>query len=89
MDAARSNTGGHSENSQINGTLRVQPNDQLPMDNTGYSQLSSPSTRSISPSRYVISNINYRARATCDFIFILYVSSVKEGLCNFRILYLS
>ncbi|KAG4395396.1 hypothetical protein GLYMA_20G215200v4 [Glycine max] len=42
---ARSNTGDHSENSQINGTLRVQPNDQLPMDNTGYSQLSSPSTR--------------------------------------------
>ncbi|KAG4395397.1 hypothetical protein GLYMA_20G215200v4 [Glycine max] len=48
---ARSNTGDHSENSQINGTLRVQPNDQLPMDNTGYSQLSSPSTRSVSPSR--------------------------------------
>ncbi|KAG4919656.1 hypothetical protein JHK82_057079 [Glycine max] len=43
--------GDHSENSQINGTLRVQPNDQLPMDNTGYSQLSSPSTRSVSPSR--------------------------------------
>ncbi|KAK6645845.1 hypothetical protein PHAVU_L001768 [Phaseolus vulgaris] len=42
---ARGNTGDHSDNSQINGTLRVQPNDQLPMDNIGYSQLSSPSTR--------------------------------------------
>lgn len=51
---ARSNTGDHSENSQINGTLRVQPNDQLPMDNTGYSQLSSPSTRSVSPSRHLL-----------------------------------
>lgn len=48
------NTGDHSENSQINGTLRVQPNDQLPMDNTGYSQLSSPSTRSVSPSRHLL-----------------------------------
>ncbi|KAG5004452.1 hypothetical protein AAZX31_10G165400 [Glycine max] len=54
---ARSNTGGHSENSQINGTLRVQPNDQLPMDNTGYSQLSSPSTRSISPSRHLLEGV--------------------------------
>ncbi|RDX58514.1 hypothetical protein CR513_62164, partial [Mucuna pruriens] len=46
--------GGHSENSQINGSLRVQPNDQLPVDNTGYSQLSSPSTRSVSPSRNLL-----------------------------------
>lgn len=51
---ARSNAGDHSENSQINGTLRVQPNDQLPMDNAGYSQLSSPSTRSVSPSRHLL-----------------------------------
>ncbi|KAK7344090.1 hypothetical protein VNO77_13343 [Canavalia gladiata] len=51
--SARGNAGNHSENSQINGTLRVQPNDQLPMDNTGHSQLSSPSTRSISPSRHL------------------------------------
>jgi len=58
MDAARGNAGDHSDNSQINGTLRVQPNDQLPMDTIGYSQLSSPSTRSVSPSRYVISNTN-------------------------------
>ncbi|XP_027362966.1 uncharacterized protein LOC113870729 isoform X2 [Abrus precatorius] len=52
-DAARSNAGNHSENSQINGTLRAQPNDQQPMDNTGHSQLSSPSTRSVSPSRHL------------------------------------
>ncbi|QCE03483.1 hypothetical protein DEO72_LG8g1507 [Vigna unguiculata] len=45
MDAARGNTSDHSDSSQINGTLRVQPNDQLPLDNIGYSQLSSPSTR--------------------------------------------
>ncbi|XP_020238907.1 uncharacterized protein LOC109817958 isoform X1 [Cajanus cajan] len=51
---ARSNTGDHSENSQINGTLRVQPNNQLHIENTGYSQLSSPSTRSVSPSRHLL-----------------------------------
>ncbi|KAL2325224.1 hypothetical protein Fmac_024282 [Flemingia macrophylla] len=51
---ARRNTGDHSENSQINGTLRVQPTTQLPIDNTGYSQLSSPSTRSVSPSRHLL-----------------------------------
>ncbi|OIV90698.1 hypothetical protein TanjilG_15084 [Lupinus angustifolius] len=50
-DAARSDAGNHSENSQINGTLRAQPTDQLPVDNTGPSQLYSPSTRSISLSR--------------------------------------
>ncbi|KAK7356834.1 hypothetical protein VNO80_16113 [Phaseolus coccineus] len=47
---ARGNTGDHSDNSQINGTLRA----QLPMDNIGYSQLSSPSTRSVSPSRHLL-----------------------------------
>ncbi|KAK7269003.1 hypothetical protein RIF29_21717 [Crotalaria pallida] len=51
---ARSGAGNHSENSQINGTSRVQPNDQLPMDNVGPSQLSSPSTRSISPNRRLL-----------------------------------
>ncbi|KAE9619113.1 hypothetical protein Lalb_Chr02g0149731 [Lupinus albus] len=49
--SARSDAGNHSENSQINGTLRAQPNDQLPVDNTGPSQLYSPSTRSNSLSR--------------------------------------
>ncbi|CAL0299948.1 unnamed protein product [Lupinus luteus] len=49
--SARSDAGNHSENSQINGTLRAQPNDQLPVDNTDPSQLYSPSTRSISLSR--------------------------------------
>ncbi|KAJ1403966.1 hypothetical protein SESBI_26886 [Sesbania bispinosa] len=52
--SAINNTSNHSENSQINGTLRVQPNDQLPGDNTGHSQLSSPLTRSISPSRHLL-----------------------------------
>ncbi|XP_061369458.1 uncharacterized protein LOC133312304 isoform X2 [Gastrolobium bilobum] len=52
--SARSNSVYYSENSQINGTLRVLPNDQLPVDNTGHSQLSSPSTRSISPSRHLL-----------------------------------
>ncbi|CAJ1976370.1 unnamed protein product [Sphenostylis stenocarpa] len=51
---ARGNTGDHSAKSKINGTLRVQPNDQLPVDNIGYSQLSSPSTRSVSPSRHLL-----------------------------------
>ncbi|XP_047151952.1 uncharacterized protein LOC124823713 isoform X3 [Vigna umbellata] len=51
---ARGNTGDHSDSNQINGTLRVQPNDQLPPDNIGYSQLSSPSTRSVSPSRHLL-----------------------------------
>ncbi|XP_047151953.1 uncharacterized protein LOC124823713 isoform X4 [Vigna umbellata] len=52
--SARGNTGDHSDSNQINGTLRVQPNDQLPPDNIGYSQLSSPSTRSVSPSRHLL-----------------------------------
>ncbi|XP_027936515.1 uncharacterized protein LOC114191511 isoform X2 [Vigna unguiculata] len=51
---ARGNTGDHSDSSQINGTFRVQPNDQLPPDNIGYSHLSSPSTRSVSPSRHLL-----------------------------------
>nr|XP_027189561.1 uncharacterized protein LOC101501044 isoform X3 [Cicer arietinum] len=45
--------GSHFENSPVNGTLRIQPNDQLPVDNVGHSQLSSPFTRSISPSRHL------------------------------------
>ncbi|KAK7278336.1 hypothetical protein RJT34_23364 [Clitoria ternatea] len=52
--SVRSNADIHSDNSQINGTLRVQSNDQLPTDNAGYSQLSSPSTRSISPNRHLL-----------------------------------
>ncbi|KAK7391820.1 hypothetical protein VNO78_20243 [Psophocarpus tetragonolobus] len=51
---ARNNTGDHTENSQTNGKLRVQSNDQLHMDSIGYSQLSSPSTRSVSPSRHLL-----------------------------------
>ncbi|KAJ8769205.1 hypothetical protein K2173_000980 [Erythroxylum novogranatense] len=37
---------------KINGILKVLPNGLAPSDNSGFSQLSSPSTRSISPSRY-------------------------------------
>lgn len=46
-------SGNHFENSQINGTLRLHPNDQLPVDNVGHSQLSSPFMRSISPSMHL------------------------------------
>ncbi|PNY11955.1 hypothetical protein L195_g008575 [Trifolium pratense] len=46
-------SGNHFENSHINGPPRVQPNDQLPVDNVGHSQLSSPFMRSISPSRHL------------------------------------
>ncbi|CAI8603173.1 unnamed protein product [Vicia faba] len=45
-------SGNHFENSQINGTPKM-PNYQLPVDNVGHSQLSSPFTRSISPSRHL------------------------------------
>ncbi|KAA8538841.1 hypothetical protein F0562_025533 [Nyssa sinensis] len=41
----------HSESSKINGTLNVLPGGQTPADYAGFSQLSSPSTTSISPSR--------------------------------------
>ncbi|CAL0321086.1 unnamed protein product [Lupinus luteus] len=54
QSSARCDAGNHSENIQINGTFRVQPNDQLPVDNTGPSQLSSPSARSNSPSRRLL-----------------------------------
>ncbi|KAE9589701.1 hypothetical protein Lalb_Chr21g0311741 [Lupinus albus] len=54
QSSARCDTGNQSENNQINGKLRVQPNDQLHVDNTGPSQLSSPSTRSNSPSRHLL-----------------------------------
>ncbi|GAU45555.1 hypothetical protein TSUD_27560 [Trifolium subterraneum] len=46
-------SGNHFDNSHINGAPRVQPNDQLPVDNVGQSQLSSPFMRSISPSRHL------------------------------------
>ncbi|KAG8663168.1 hypothetical protein MANES_01G184200v8 [Manihot esculenta] len=41
-----------SDSSKINGTLKVLPGGQAPADNTGLSQLSSPSTASFSPRRY-------------------------------------
>ncbi|MED6186540.1 hypothetical protein PIB30_067662 [Stylosanthes scabra] len=53
MMNARGDIVNHSENNQINGTYRVQPNDQRPLDNAGPSQLSSPSTSSVSPSRHL------------------------------------
>ncbi|KAL1341876.1 uncharacterized protein [Arachis hypogaea] len=53
MMNARGEIVNRSENSQINGTYRVQPNDQRPVDNAGPSQLSSPSTSSVSPGRHL------------------------------------
>lgn len=41
-----------SDSSNINGTWKVLPGGQAPADNTGLSQLSSPSTASFSPGRY-------------------------------------
>ncbi|XP_031401243.1 uncharacterized protein LOC116211146 isoform X2 [Punica granatum] len=47
-DTARQTRGeSHSESSKVNGTLKV-----IHADNSGFNQLSSPSTSSISPSRY-------------------------------------
>ncbi|XP_030462744.1 uncharacterized protein LOC115682614 isoform X2 [Syzygium oleosum] len=42
----------HSESNKVNGTLKVLPGPQVPTDNTGFSQLSSPSATSFSPNRY-------------------------------------
>ncbi|KAF5201326.1 Transmembrane protein [Thalictrum thalictroides] len=42
----------YSENNNVNGPLKVYPGGQAGVDNTGVSQLSSPSSRSISRSRY-------------------------------------
>lgn len=42
----------HSESNKANGTLKVLPGPQVPTDNTGFSQLSSPSATSFSPNRY-------------------------------------
>ncbi|KAJ7970094.1 Tripartite motif-containing 29 [Quillaja saponaria] len=51
-EAARSNEEIRSGSSKINGTMKVHPGDQGPADSAGFSQLSSPSIRSISPSRH-------------------------------------
>ncbi|XP_058008864.1 uncharacterized protein LOC110648159 isoform X2 [Hevea brasiliensis] len=50
--AMKSQVESHSDSSKINGTLKVLPGGQAPVDNAGLSQLSSPSTTSVSPSRY-------------------------------------
>ncbi|KAF5194299.1 transmembrane protein [Thalictrum thalictroides] len=42
----------YSENNNVNGPLKVFTGGQAGVDNTGVSQFSSPSSRSISPSRY-------------------------------------
>ncbi|PIA40522.1 hypothetical protein AQUCO_02500318v1 [Aquilegia coerulea] len=42
----------YSENNNVNGPLKVFPGRQAGVDNTGVSQFSSPSSRSISPRRY-------------------------------------
>lgn len=46
----------HSESGKINGTLKVFPGGMPPADNTGFSQIPSPSTTSFSPIRYFTSN---------------------------------
>ncbi|KDP25773.1 hypothetical protein JCGZ_23928 [Jatropha curcas] len=52
--AIRSRVESHSDISKINGTLKVLPVRQAPVDNAGFSQFSSPSAASLSPSRYQI-----------------------------------
>ncbi|KAF8018201.1 hypothetical protein BT93_H3180 [Corymbia citriodora subsp. variegata] len=42
----------HSERNKANGTLKVLPGPHIPTNNTGFSQLSSPSATSFSPNRY-------------------------------------
>eukprot|EP00268_Persea_americana_P049952 TRINITY_DN539_c0_g1_i1.p1 TRINITY_DN539_c0_g1~~TRINITY_DN539_c0_g1_i1.p1 ORF type:complete len:462 (+),score=108.00 TRINITY_DN539_c0_g1_i1:281-1666(+) len=42
----------HSENNKVNGILKALPSGQAGLDNAGLSQFSSPSSRSLSPSRY-------------------------------------
>ncbi|XP_048128217.1 uncharacterized protein LOC115755897 isoform X2 [Rhodamnia argentea] len=42
----------HSESNKVNGTLKVLAGPQVPTDNSGFSQLSSPSATSFSPNRY-------------------------------------
>ncbi|XP_059628586.1 uncharacterized protein LOC132271274 isoform X2 [Cornus florida] len=43
-----------SGSSKINGTFKMLPSGQTPVDNTGFSQLSSPSTTSFSPSSFQV-----------------------------------
>lgn len=51
----QSNEGTHSEGSKVNGTVKMLPAGQSPVDNAGFS---SPSTTSFSPGRYLTSNAN-------------------------------
>ncbi|KAI3435440.1 uncharacterized protein J3R85_006042 [Psidium guajava] len=44
--------GAHSESNKVNGTLKVLAGPQVPTNNSGFSQLSSPSATSFSPNRY-------------------------------------
>lgn len=44
----------HSENNKVNGILKALPSGQAGLDNAGLSQFSSPSSRSLSPSRYFL-----------------------------------
>ncbi|XP_050387992.1 uncharacterized protein LOC126803216 isoform X3 [Argentina anserina] len=51
-DTLQSNAETHSSSSKINGTVKEIPGSQQPGDNAGFSQLSSPSTTSVSPGRF-------------------------------------
>lgn len=44
----------HSESNKVNGTLKVLAGPQVPTDNSGFPQLSSPSATSFSPNRFYI-----------------------------------
>lgn len=52
--ATQARTGGHIENSKVNGTLNILAGVQVATENLGFSQHSSPSTTSFSPSRYLV-----------------------------------
>lgn len=64
----------HSGSSKINGTMKEHPGSQPPVDNAGFSHLSSPSTTSFSPGRYFTSN------ADSEAILFKYLNTLSEQI---------
>ncbi|KAJ7975521.1 Tripartite motif-containing 29 [Quillaja saponaria] len=76
--AVKSNKEIHSTSGKINGTLKVHPDNQPSADSAGFSQFSSPSTRSISPSRHHMEG-DYDPRFTSSRQVLMPVSEVNNS----------
>ncbi|CAI9780477.1 unnamed protein product [Fraxinus pennsylvanica] len=75
----------HSDNSKVNGSVKVIPSGQVTSDNSGLSQFVSPSTQSVAPSRYQLerdfdSQLNVSGRGLISMADVNNSNSPKQDL---------